>query len=50
MTKFKHKEKRFNLESPSIIVPEIIKLLNPKSVVDIGCGLGTFIHVLKTQV
>lgn len=47
MEKYKHGEKIHNLKDANIIVPEIVKLLNPRSVVDFGCGLGTFIHVFK---
>ena len=48
MTKFKHDIKQLhNLDSPNLLVPEILKLVNPKSVVDIGCGLGNFLHVFK---
>ena len=47
MSKYKHEEEIHNLKDPNIIVPEIIELLNPKSVVDIGCGLGTFLNVFK---
>jgi SAM-dependent methyltransferase len=47
MDKYKHNEVVHNLSAPNIIVPEIIKLLNPNSVVDIGCGLGTFLSVFK---
>lgn len=47
MSRYKHEEVIHNLKDPDIIVPEIIKLLNPKSVVDIGCGLGTFLNVFK---
>jgi SAM-dependent methyltransferase len=47
MQKYKHKESVHRLKDANIIVPEIIKLLNPKSVLDIGCGLGTFLHVFK---
>ena len=47
MEKYKHSESMHNLESPNEIVPVIIDLLNPKSVVDIGCGIGTFLHVFK---
>lgn len=39
-----HKEDVHNLQSPREIVPLLIKLFSPKSVVDIGCGLGTFLH------
>ena len=48
MTKFKHDNKNLhNLESPNRIVPEVLKFVSPKSVVDIGCGLGNFLHVFK---
>ncbi len=49
VTKYKHSENMHNLESPNEIVPQIIKLLKPKSVVDIGCGIGTFLHVFKKE-
>ena len=47
MVKYKHEEHMHNLESPNEIVPEIIKLLEPKSVVDVGCGVGTFLKAFK---
>jgi SAM-dependent methyltransferase len=47
--KYIHTEYLHNLTSPREIVPEIIKLLNPKSVIDIGCGIGTFIYCFKEQ-
>lgn len=47
MSKYIHEGKIHNLIDPEIIVPEIMKLINPKSVVDIGCGLGTFLNVFK---
>ncbi len=43
--KYIHTDYTHNLRSPSIIVPEILKLLNPKSVIDIGCGIGTFLNI-----
>ncbi len=33
----------FSESSAKVIVPEIVKLLNPKSVVDVGCGCGSFL-------
>ena len=45
MNKYKHEEKIHNLKNANIIVPEIVKLLNPKSIV--GFGLGTFTHAFK---
>lgn len=49
MAKYSHTEDFHNLKSPNIIVPELIKIVNPKSVVDIGCGLGTFLKVFKSN-
>ena len=42
-----HDEQAHNLTDPSIIVPVIVNVLNPKSVVDVGCGIGTFLNVFK---
>jgi 2-polyprenyl-3-methyl-5-hydroxy-6-metoxy-1,4-benzoquinol methylase len=36
-------------KSAEIIVPLIIELLSPRSVVDIGCGTGTWLSVFKTH-
>jgi SAM-dependent methyltransferase len=36
-----------NKVAPSIIVPEILRLTNPKSVVDVGCGTGTFLSIFQ---
>lgn len=47
MSKYLHGETLHNLKSPQLIVPEVMKLTNPKSVVDFGCGLGTFLNVFK---
>lgn len=42
-----HDELNHNLISPREIVPILIELLNPRSVVDFGCGIGTFLHVFQ---
>lgn len=47
MSKYNHDEAVHNLKNPNIIVPEIVRILKPKSVVDIGCGLGTFLNAFK---
>lgn len=47
MNKYNHEEHTHNLRDPKKIVPEIIRLLNPKSVIDVGCGTGTFLNVFK---
>lgn len=42
-----HIEAVHNLSAPREIVPYMMKWFNPASVVDIGCGLGTFLNVFK---
>ena len=49
MTKYIHDEQTHQLKDPNIIVPVVMKLLQPKSVVDVGCGIGTFLHVFKRE-
>ena len=44
--KYNHIEQTHNKKAASFILPEIIKLTNPKSVIDIGCGTGSFLSVL----
>lgn len=46
---FEHSENIYNLKSPKIIVPIIVDALNPKSVVDVGCGIGTFLHEFRNS-
>lgn len=43
--KYIYEEDTHNLNDPGIIVPVIIDLLKPISVVDVGCGIGTFLNV-----
>lgn len=45
--KYIHLENVHNLKSASIIVPEILKILSIQSVLDVGCGIGTWLHVFK---
>ncbi len=45
--KYIHDEVHHNINSPLIIVPYIIEKLKPKSVVDVGCGIGTFLKVFN---
>ena len=42
-----HHEEAHNLGAPEIIVPVIMDILKPESVVDVGCGIGTFLHVFQ---
>ena len=45
--KYKHSAKLHNLESPRAVIPVITSLLKPKSIVDFGCGLGSWLRVFK---
>jgi SAM-dependent methyltransferase len=45
--KYIHTEGIHNLKDPQEIVPVLMKILNPVSVADIGCGLGTFLYSFK---
>jgi SAM-dependent methyltransferase len=40
-----HDKEAHNLTAPEIIVPVLMDVLKPQSVVDVGCGIGTFLHV-----
>lgn len=44
-TRYIHTTDVHNLEAPSFIVPMLIDLFNPQSVIDFGCGIGTFLNV-----
>ena len=44
---YSHFEEIHNTSAPQQIVPVIIELTHPKSIIDVGCGLGTFIKVFK---
>ena len=48
-SRYIHHENVHNSQSPKQIVPTLINLFNPKSVADIGCGLGTFLHEFKNN-
>ena len=49
MTTYLHTENVHNLESPRHVVPEIVRQLQPKSVLDVGCGIGTWLKVFEEQ-
>jgi len=42
-----HEENFHNFGAANEIVPFIINILEPKSVVDVGCGIGTWLKVFK---
>ena len=49
MTKYNHTEEMHNMQSPLILIPYFLELGDIKSVVDIGCGLGTFLRAFKEK-
>jgi SAM-dependent methyltransferase len=47
MSRYTHSTTVHNLESPRILVPDLMTLIGPESVLDVGCGTGTFLKVFK---
>lgn len=45
--KYFHEEEIHNTSSAKIILPLVLDLINPKSVLDVGCGIGTWLSVAK---
>jgi SAM-dependent methyltransferase len=45
--KYIHTEETHDMENPSILVPIFSDMFNPKSVCDVGCGIGNFLDVFK---
>lgn len=46
-SKYVHTEIMHNLTSPEIIVPLVMELIKPNSVLDVGCGIGTWLHTFQ---
>lgn len=42
-----HQDNIHNFSAPRQVVPEIMKLLQPNSVVDVGCGTGTWLKIFQ---
>lgn len=42
-----HQEVVHNFTAPTAVIPQIIEMLNPKSIVDVGCGIGTWLKVFQ---
>lgn len=42
-----HKEAIHNYKAPSQVLPLVFEILKPKSILDIGCGIGTWLKVAK---
>lgn len=45
--KYKHTQEVHNFNAAKVIVPVLTKWFNPKSVIDIGCGTGTWLAIFK---
>ncbi|MCK9424090.1 MAG: class I SAM-dependent methyltransferase [Bacteroidales bacterium] len=45
--KYIHDPQIHNTSAAQEIVPQLIKWFNPKSVIDVGCGLGTWLAIFK---
>jgi len=45
--KYVHLEEEHNKRAASIVLPQVLKFLNPVSIVDVGCGIGTWLAVAK---
>jgi SAM-dependent methyltransferase len=44
---YHHTEKYHNYNAPREVVPLIIEAVNPKSVLDVGCGIGTWLKIFQ---
>lgn len=47
MSIYHHSEDLHNLTAPRQVVPELMQLLKPASVLDVGCGLGTWLKAFE---
>jgi len=45
--KYTHYSYKHNLKSPKEIAPFVYDLIKPQSVIDVGCGLGSFLKAFK---
>ena len=45
--RYVHEEVVHNFKAANEVVPYILELLDPKSVVDVGCGIGTWLKVFQ---
>jgi SAM-dependent methyltransferase len=48
-SKYQHTTDIHNTKSPSVIIPFLLKYIKATSVIDIGCGTGTWLKVFKSQ-
>ena len=47
MKKYTHNVETHNTRAAEIVVPYLMELFSPKSAIDVGCGLGTWLQVFK---
>ncbi len=47
MVKYNHIEQTHNQLAASRILPVVLDIVKPKSIVDVGCGTGSFLSVLS---
>jgi SAM-dependent methyltransferase len=47
--KYIHIEEEHNTRAAQVVVPELMRLFKPDSVLDVGCGIGTWLHVFGQQ-
>lgn len=47
--KYIHEESVHNLTAPREVVPFVMELVRPKSILDIGCGTGTWLKVFEEK-
>jgi len=46
---YSHDEYFHNMHDPRIIIDTLYPVIKPRSIVDVGCGLGTFIKAFKEK-
>lgn len=49
IVKYVHEESVHNFKAAEVVIPYILQLLKPASVVDVGCGIGTWLKVFEDQ-
>lgn len=47
--KYFHSQETHNLKAPGIIVPFLIEQYKPTSILDVGCGIGTFLYIFQKE-
>lgn len=47
MTPYTHSEEIHNMTAPREVVPHVMKLVKPLSILDVGCGTGTWLKAFE---